>query len=137
MHSIGDAAKQSGCTVQTIRYYERVGLIASPVRTSGNQRIYDADAVSHLAFIRHARALGFGLDAIRDLLGLSATPDRDCAQIDAIARTHLDAVRERISHLRALETELTRMIEACKNQTVSECRIVQVLSDHGMCASEH
>jgi DNA-binding transcriptional MerR regulator len=77
-HSIGDAAKQSGCTIQTIRYYEQVGLIASPVRTSGNQRIYD-DAVSYLAFIRQARALGFGLDAIRGLLGLSANPDRDCA----------------------------------------------------------
>ena len=129
-HSIDDAAKQSGCTIQTIRYYEQVGLIASPVRTSGNQRVYD-DAVSLLAFIHQTRSLGFGLDAIRDLFGLSANPDRDCAQIDAIARTHLDTVRERISHLRALEAEPTRMIEACKNQTVSECRIVQVLSDHG------
>lgn len=136
-HGIGDVARRSGCSVQTIRYYERIGLIAAPIRTSGNQRVYDDDALARLTFIRHARSLGFGLDAIRELLGLSANPNRDCAEIDAIAKTHLDAVRQRISSLRILEKELNRMVEACARETVSECRVVQVLSDHGMCEAEH
>ena len=136
-HGIGDAAMLSGCTVQTIRYYERIGLVASPIRTSGNQRVYDDGAVARLTFIRHSRTLGFSIDAIRELLELSSNPHRDCAEIDAIAKSHLESVRERLSGLRVLETELARMVEACAQQTVSECRIVQVLSDHGMCETEH
>lgn len=134
---IGAAARRSGCTVQTIRYYERIGLIAPPLRTDGNQRVYGDGAVARLTFIRHARALGFSLEAIRELLELSASPSRDCAEIDAIAKTHLDAVRQRISSLRVLETELARMVEACARETVAECRVVQVLSDHRMCETEH
>ncbi len=135
--SIGDAAKRSGCTVQTVRYYERIGLIASPVRTMGNQRVYDDNAVDRLSFIRHARTLGFGLDAIRELLGLSADPERSCAEIDAIATSRLEEVRERIRRLKLLEAELARMVRACSQGSVAECRVVQVLSDHGLCAADH
>ena len=134
---IGDAARRSGCSVQTIRYYERINMVAPPIRTSGNQRVYDDDAIDRLTFIRHARALGFGLDAIRELIGLSANPDQDCTQIDAIAKTHLEAVQKRIGQLRVLEAELKRMVEACTHRTVSQCRVVQVLSDHEICAGEH
>lgn len=137
IHGIGDVARRSGCTVQTIRYYETIGMVAPPVRTSGNQRVYDDAAVARLTFIRHARDLGFGLDAIREILGLSANENRDCAEIDAIAKTHLNAVRQRIGSLRVLEKELARMVKACAHGTVSECRVVQVLSDHGMCGTSH
>lgn len=134
---IGEAARRSGCNVQTIRYYEEIGLIPPPVRTGGNQRVYDVNAVSRLAFIRHARALGFGIEAIRELIDLSGDPDRDCAEIDAIAKAQLDAVRERIARLRALETELARMVDACADGTVAECRVLEVLSDHALCVTEH
>jgi DNA-binding transcriptional MerR regulator len=136
-HGIGDVARRSGCTVQTIRYYERIGLVAPPVRTSGNQRVYDDATLARLTFIRHARALGFSLDAIREILGLSANLNRDCAEIDAIAKTHLDAVRQRIGGLKVLEKELARMVDACAHGAVSECRVVQVLSDHQMCGTDH
>jgi DNA-binding transcriptional MerR regulator len=136
-HPIGEAARRSGCTVQTIRYYERIGLVAPPIRTLGNQRVYDSDAVARLGFIRHARTLGFKLDAVRELLELSANEKRTCEEIDAIATTHLEAVRERIAGLRLLETELTRMVDACAHQTVAECRVVQALSDHALCETDH
>lgn len=136
-HGIGEAARRSGCTVQTIRYYESIGLFDQPVRTTGNQRMYDNDMVARLSFIRHARAMGFKLEAIRELLELSANSSRTCREIDAIASSHLMAVRERIDHLRILEAELARMVDACKHETVAECRVVQVLSDHALCATEH
>jgi DNA-binding transcriptional MerR regulator len=136
-HGIGEAARRSGCTVQTIRYYERIGLVAPATRTSGNQRVYDEGAVDRLSFIRHARALGFKLEAVRELLDLSANSDRTCEEIDAIARAHLEAVRERIGRLRVLEAELARMVEACKHETVAECRVVQVLSNHALCETDH
>jgi DNA-binding transcriptional MerR regulator len=136
-HGIGEAARRSGCTVQTIRYYERIGLVAPATRTSGNQRVYDDGAVDRLSFIRHARALGFKLDAVRELLELSANAKRTCEEIDVIAKTHLDAVRERIARLRTLETELARMVDACEHQTVAECRVVQVLSNHALCETDH
>lgn len=136
-HAIGEAARRSGCTVQTIRYYERIGLVAPAIRTRGNQRVYDNDAVARLGFIRHARSLGFKLDAVRELLELSANEKRTCEEIDAIATTHLEAVRERIARLRILETELARMVKACAHQTVAECRVVQVLSDHTLCETDH
>ena len=121
-HGIGDVAARSGCTVQTIRYYERIGLVAPPVRTSGNQRVYDDDALARLTFIRHTRDLGFSLGAIRGLLDLSANSSQDCAEIDAIAKTHLEVVRQRISGLRVLETELARMVEACARGLLAEIR---------------
>lgn len=136
-HGIGEAARRSGCTVQTIRYYERIGLVAPAIRTSGNQRVYDDDAVDRLCFIRHARALGFKLEAVRELLDLSANSERTCLEIDAIASAHLEAVRERIERLRVLEAELARMVEACKHETVAECRVVQVLSNHALCEMDH
>ena len=136
-YAIGAAAKRSGCTVQTIRYYEETGLIPPSLRTAGNQRIYDESTVRRLAFVRHARGLGFGLDAIRELLDLSSNPDHGCAEIDAIAKAHLEGVRARIASLTALETELARMVDVCAQGTVSDCRVVEVLSDHDLCASEH
>jgi len=94
-----------------VRYYEEIGLLPAPARTEGGQRVYDAKARDRLAFIRHARELGFGLDAIRALLSLADRPDLDCAAADRIAQEHLDAVRERIARLRGLESELQRMVE--------------------------
>lgn len=134
---IGAAAKRSGCTVQTIRYYEQIDLIPPPTRTAGNQRVYDESTVQRLGFVRHARSLGFGLEAIRELLDLSSNPGEDCTAIDAIAAAHLAAVRTRIASLRALEGELQRMVEACAHGSVGECHVVEVLSDHGLCAGEH
>lgn len=135
---IGRVAAATGLKVQTIRYYEQIGLLAAPARTAGNQRHYDDDQVRRLAFIRHARGLGFPLESIRELLALSDDPDRSCAAADAIARTQLAEVQRRISRLLALKLELERMIEECRGGRIAECRVIEVLGDHELClAARH
>ena len=137
MLTIGKLGEAAGVKVPTIRYYEQIGLLPEAERSSGNQRLYSRKALERLAFIRHARDLGFPLDAIRDLLGLSDHPDQSCAAADAIARVQLDAVRDRITRLKALESELQRMLAQCASGTISDCRVIEVLGDHAQCAHDH
>jgi DNA-binding transcriptional MerR regulator len=84
--SIGDLSRRTGCNIQTIRYYEQIGLLAAPPRTEGGQRRFAPGAVQRLGFIRHARDLGFDIAAIRELIALAGEPDRPCADADRIAR---------------------------------------------------
>ena len=100
-----------------------------PARTEGGRRVYTRAHRDRLAFIRHARELGFPLDDVRALLRLSDDTVRPCAEADAIARKHLDTVRVRIRSLQALETELTRMVHACGHGMVADCRVIEVLAD--------
>lgn len=137
MLTIGKLGQAAGVKVPTIRYYEQIGLLSEPDRSAGNQRLYPKSALDRLAFIRRARELGFPLEAIRDLLGLSDRPDQSCAAVDAIAQTQLAAVRARIARLKALEAELERMIGQCACGTISDCRVIEVLSDHALCAHDH
>ncbi|WP_299847392.1 helix-turn-helix domain-containing protein [uncultured Paracoccus sp.] len=137
MLTIGKLGNAAGVKVPTIRYYEQIGLLPEPVRSTGNQRLYPRAALDRLAFVRHARELGFPLDAIRDLLSLSDRPDQSCAAADAIAKSQLVATRARITRLRALEAELERMLEQCACGTISDCRVIEVLGDHALCAHEH
>jgi len=137
MLTIGTLATRTGSKVQTIRYYEQIGLMPEPERTEGGQRRYSAAGLDRLAFIRHARDLGFSLDAIRELLGLSDRPDQSCADIDAIAQRQLKDVEARIIRLEALRGELKRMIGQCSGGVVSQCRVLEVLRDHGECLSDH
>lgn len=135
--SIGELSRQTGVKVPTIRYYEGAGLIPAPARTEGKQRRYDAAAVGRLNFIRHARELGFEVEAIRELLAMNAQPDRSCAEVDRITRRHLAEVDRRIAQLTAMRGELQRMVDECGHGRVCECRIIQVLADHGACICEH
>jgi len=135
--TIGRLARASGVKVTTIRYYESIGLIDPPDRSEGGQRLYGAEAVERMRFIRHARDLGFPLEAIRELLALSRNEERSCAEIDEIARRHAADVKQRIKRLKALERELTRMIRECAVDRVSDCRILKILSDHSLCKEEH
>ncbi|MGO4852269.1 MerR family transcriptional regulator [Phaeovulum sp. W22_SRMD_FR3] len=137
MLTIGKLGEAAGVKVPTIRYYEQIGLLPEPDRSAGNQRLYGAKARERLAFIRHARDLGFPLEAIRDLLSLSDTPNQPCAAADVIASKQLLAVKERIARLTALQAELERMITQCAQGTIADCRVIEVLSDHGLCAHDH
>jgi len=130
---IGRAAQASGVKVPTIRYYEEIGLLAAPARSEGNRRLYGTTEMRRLAFIRHARQLGFEIDAIRALLKLQDEPGQSCAAADAIARDRLAEVERRIASLTALKAELTRMVEGCSHGHVGECRVIEVLADHGEC----
>lgn len=135
-YQIGDLARQAGTKVQTVRYYEQIGLMPEPARSAGNQRRYGEAHLKRLAFIRHGRELGFSLDAIRALLSLTAEPGRSCEAADRIAREQLTAVESRIERLEALKTELERMIASCAGGTVSDCRVIETLADHGRCVAE-
>jgi DNA-binding transcriptional MerR regulator len=131
---IGEAARQSGVKVPTIRYYEQIGLLPAPPRTDGNRRSYGAGDLRRLAFIHHARELGFEIEAIRALLTLQDKPNQPCATADVIARERLAEVEQRIRSLTALKAELELMVEGCSHGRVAECRVIEVLADHGQCA---
>ncbi|SCA55420.1 MerR family transcriptional regulator [Candidatus Terasakiella magnetica] len=129
-YTIGKVAKATGCKVPTIRYYEEIGILAPAERTAGNQRVFSQKHLDRLLFIRHARDLGFSLEAIRQLLRLSDDPDQSCEAADAIAREQLGEVDKRISKLKALKKELQHMITQCKGGRISDCRIIEVISTH-------
>ena len=135
--SIGDLARRTGCNIQTIRYYEQIGLLAAPPRTEGGQRRYAGGAVQRLSFIRHARDLGFDIAAIRELIALAGEPDRPCEDADRIALTQLESVKSKIAGLKLLQKELERMLHNCAHGTISDCRVVETLGDHALCASGH
>lgn len=128
--TIGQLAKQTSTSVQTLRYYETLGLISHPSRSEGNHRVYTAAHAERLSFIRHARELGFPLNEIRELLRLSDDPAQSCAMADAIARQQLVEVESRISRLTALKGELERMIDQCRAGTIGQCHVIAVLADH-------
>jgi len=130
---IGDAARASGVKVPTIRYYEQIGLLPEPMRAANNRRRYTPVDLQRLAFIRHARDLGFDIEAIRTLIGLQDDPDQPCAKADLIAKRHLADVNLRIRSLLALKAELELMIDGCSHGRVDCCRVIEVLADHGQC----
>lgn len=134
--TIGRVAKAAGCKVQTIRYYEQIGLLPAPARSDGNQRLYGKADIDRLAFIRHARELGFRLEAIRDLLSLSDRPEQSCEAADAIASQQLREVERRIVRLEALKLELERMVAQCQGGRIADCRVIEVLSDHSLCRAD-
>lgn len=135
--SIGALSQETGVKVPTIRYYESIGLLPPPERTDSNRRLYTRAERDRLAFIRHARDLGFDIDAIRALLRLAAHPDQPCEAADGIAREHLAAIETRIVRLQALRAEIARMVEHHQHGTVGECRVIEVLADHDLCAHDH
>ncbi|MBN9075144.1 MAG: MerR family transcriptional regulator [Rhizobiales bacterium 65-79] len=127
--TIGEAARQSGVKIPTIRYYEQIGLLAAPGRTQSRRRIYEKADLRRLAFIRHSRELGFEVDAIRTLLSLQDNPDQSCVTADETARARLAEVEQRIAGLQALRTELQRMIDGCAKGQVCNCRVIETLAD--------
>lgn len=134
---IGELAKRAGAKTETIRFYERLGLLPPPARTSGNYRDYDDWHVRRLAFIRHARNRGFDLNDIKALLTLSDDPHTDCVQADRIASKHLEAVEAKIERLQRLRSELSSLVTQCRGGQVKQCRIIEALSDHGACGTDH
>ncbi len=134
--TIGWLARQTNTKVQTVRYYEDIGLMPVARRSEGNRRLYGQSHVDRLAFIRHSRELGFSLDQIRELLSLSDDPERPCHEIDAIAQVHLEDVQSKIARLQGFEKELNRMVCECAGGHVSGCRIIEVLSNHNLCLSD-
>lgn len=131
--SIGRLSTATGVKVPTIRFYEKIGLLPQPARNASDYRMYDDAAFQRLAFIRHARQLGFEIDAIRSLLDLADDPARPCDEANRIAERQLSAVEAKIEGLESLRAELQRMQVACAGGRVSNCRVIEALSAVGDC----
>jgi len=131
-HSIGAAAKQTGCTVPTIRYYEEVGLLPPAARTDGNQRHYDHAAIRRLTFIRRCRDFGFTIEQVRELVGLVDQPSRDCVEVRDIAQARLLEVQTKLAELQALEASLSAFVcscnTACAGGPAVDCTILEELA---------
>jgi DNA-binding transcriptional MerR regulator len=134
---IGRLAQLTDVKVTTIRFYESIGLLPVPARTQSARRTYGEAAVRRLGFIKHARQLGFSVEAIRDLLELSDHPERACHSANEIAQKQLDAVDAKIAQLQALQAELRRMVAAACGGVSGECRVIESLADRGLCAHDH
>lgn len=125
---IGDLSRKTDCNIETIRYYERIGLIPAPPRV-GRYRTYGMTDLRRLRFIRRARALGFTLDEIRALLTLAADSAETCAKVQKVAAVHLADVRAKISALQAMERVLADALNACADGEHTGCPIIETLSD--------
>ena len=121
---IGEAATASGCHIETIRYYERVGLLPHPARTGGGYRDYRPGEVDRLRFITRGRELGFSLEEIRSLLTLSDDPALSCHDVDQLARHHLADIEQRVRELRRIARELERTIASCAGGKRGQCAIL-------------
>ncbi len=124
---IGEAAASSGCHIETIRYYERVGLLPRAQRTSSGYRNYATAEVTRLRFITRGRQLGFSLDEIRSLLALSEDASLSCADVDRLARAHLTEIRHRVRALNRMARELAQTIKGCSGGKRAQCAILNSL----------
>lgn len=123
---IGELSRRTGCNIETIRYYERIGLMPAPPR-KGRYRSYGGDHVARLGFVRRARELGFTLDEVRALLGLAAGGHASCAEVRNLAASHLKDVRVRIADLKRMERVLADSVRACDAGQDPGCPLVEAL----------
>ena len=124
---IGEFSRRTGVNIETIRYYERIGLLPKPPRTAGRHRAYDQNDVRRLKFIRRARELGFSLEEFRTLLGLAERGEEACVETKDLALRHLADVRAKISSLRKLDRALREMTNACQPGEQRSCPILDAL----------
>lgn len=127
---IGDVARRAKVNLQTIHYYERTGLLPKAPRTASNYRVYSADAVRRVSFIKRAQAIGFTLKEIKELLSLRAKPQEKCADALARAESKVQNIDEKIRTLQAMRRALSGLMSECKGRGgISECPILDALED--------
>lgn len=126
--TIGALSESTGVNIETIRYYERIGLLPAPPRSAGRHRLYEDTHRQRLTFIRRARELGFSLDEVRALLGLVGKHGLACDEVKTLADEHIAEVRQKIRDLRRLERVLTDLAARCRPGRVPECPILEALS---------
>lgn len=126
---IGELAKKTGCLVETVRYYEREGLLPEPIRSDSNYRLYGNTHVARLRFIRQCRSLGMTLDQTRRLLNLRDAPEESCREVDSLIDEHIGHVINRIADLKALQRQLKVLRNHCqRTEAVKDCQILQSLA---------
>lgn len=124
-----DLARLTGCNLETIRYYENIGIMPDPPRTAANYRAYDETHVARLRFVMRARDLGFTLEEVRDLLGLVDGKAGTCADVQTLASRHIESVRAKIVDLRRIEQVLTETVSQCTGDDVPECAVIDALQE--------
>ena len=124
---IGALARESGVNIETIRYYEKIGIMPKPARSSGGYRLYMAQHIKRLTFIRRGRELGFSLDELRDLLRLVDGRSYTCAEVRTLTLDHVADIRRKITDLRRLERVMTGIASRCSGKRIPECPIVDAL----------
>ena len=130
--TIGELARTTGYGIETIRYYEREGLLPKPGRTRGNYRRYGQEHADLLSFIRHCRSLDMALNEIRILLRFRSAPYENCSEVNALLDTHIGHVEERIAELRSLEGQLRTLRDECNSGRPSaDCGILKGLGSRG------
>lgn len=130
--SIGTVSRRAGVGIDTIRYYERRGLLAEPERRPSGYRLYDERVIQRLRFVRHAKELGFTLDEIGELLSLRLDPGRDCSEVKKTAVTRLADIEGKIKSLQRMRRALRKVSEACSGKgSTSECPILEALETTG------
>ena len=128
---IGTLSQRTGCNIETIRYYERIGLLPAPARSPGRYRLYGTAQLKQLTFIRRARALGFCIDEVRTLLKMADDRKRPCAEVRVVAARHLEEVRDKIADLKAMERVLSETVARCAKGGGSHCPVIDALSRTG------
>jgi MerR family transcriptional regulator, mercuric resistance operon regulatory protein len=124
---IGELSKQSGVNIETIRYYERVKMLAPPPRTDSGRRVYHSTDLRILVFIRRSRELGFSLDEIRALLRLGGPEKASCREVREIAAHHLEDIRARLVDLKKLERLLAKTVARCSGRMAPDCPVLDIL----------
>ena len=125
---IGELAKLTGCSVQTIRYYEKENLLKSKARSEGNFRLYDTSAVEQLMFIKQCRSLDLALSEVRQLIDLNQSPGTQCDDVNNMIDNHIEQVEQRMKELEGLRDQLTSLRRSCSNnRTIEECGILKNL----------
>ena len=128
-YPIGALSGRTGCAIETIRYYERIGLLPAPPRSAGGHRVYDDDNLKRLTFIRRGRTLGFTLDQVRGLLSLVDGGDFSCDEVRQLTLAHLGEIRDKIADLRRLQQTLDEMAAQCDRGELPDCPIIETLFD--------
>jgi Cd(II)/Pb(II)-responsive transcriptional regulator len=127
---IGELSKKSGCSIQTIRFYEKQHLFKACNRSEGNYRLYDASSLSTLRFIKQCRSLGLTIIEIKQLLDTKKNPDKSCSSVNNLIHQHMVDVTHRIAELKELKLTLSDMASACTdNRKVKECGVLQLLEE--------
>ena len=124
---IGQLSEKTNCKIETIRYYERIGLLPEPGRSEGGYRIYNEDHLKRLAFVRRSRELGFTIEEIRGLLNLVDGGEYTCSDIKTITLEHIKSIRQKISDLKKLEKTLSQIASQCAGDSTPECPIIDAL----------
>ncbi len=127
--TIGEVSRRTGCKIETIRYYERAGLMPAPPRSSGGYRLYGEALLKHLNFIRRGRELGFSLNRVRELLALAEGGGSNCREVKAATLDHLSEIESKIADLNRMAEVLKQKAALCEGGNVPDCPILETLFD--------